>query len=185
VLQQEQLQIDSLAGTHTKSVHNYYEVVSGEGKELEVQKNGTDTDGNINIKTEQSFNVYCGDGGALTKLDENGDVVWTYGASYDVVDTAVDSNGYVYYSTADGENVVKLDPEGNKVWEFTGRTGAVWNVDVDANGYVYSALYDDTVRKISPEGNEVWYLSYADSGFYSVAVDVDRYVYAGTGGLVW
>jgi len=126
----------------------------------------------------------------VTKLDPNGNQIWSYNASLGVDDTAigvaVDSQDNIIVvgqagNTDEDWNVTKLDSDGNQLWSYEADSGGgdvAYDVAVDSQdniivvGHVIGS--DWNVTKLDSDGNQLW--SYrANLGAveiaYGVAVD--------------
>lgn len=125
--------------------------------------------------------VYAGSGtpeSLVRKLGSGGELIWEFdGHTDDVLDVAVDPDGYVYTASADN-TVRKIDPDGEQVWTYTDHTDDVRSVAVDSDGYVYTTSMDETAHKITPGGDNVW--SFDDAPPTDVDVGDDGRVYLGT-----
>ena len=137
------------------------------------------------IAVDDLGNVYYGDyRNDVRKIDKNGNFIWKFDGSTDILDVAVDKNGNVYSGNSGG-SLRKIDSDGNEVWTFNGHGDRVYGVEVDdlgnvyttssvQNTYMYTEESDLSLRKIDSNGNEVWRISVGESGSYPKNLKLDK-----------
>jgi len=132
-----------------------------------------------------SYNFYCGDSeGQLTKLDSNGNHIWTETNSEgQILHIVVDSQGNIYHHTGVGSGSVikKRNSSGGLVWTYSNVSANVSNLSVNANGEVYFTIGND-LTKLNSDGTEAWTEEdwVGTNAINGINVDQDGYLYAVT-----
>lgn len=136
--------------------------------------------GGGNSESVYDYNLQC--------TQYGNDILWTYTATYNISDLAVDSSGFLYCASQDGINgsptagqsvIEKIDTNGNKIWSILCSTININRLAIDKSGYIYASFgYNTTgdVQKYNSDGS--FLMSFSKSTYaMDIAVDKNGYVY--------
>ncbi len=139
----------------------------------------------VNPAVATDGTIYVG-GNALTALNPDGTVKWSYASGHTVVSPAIGDDGTIFAGKVNNSMLVAFDPDGNLLWSRSDLNGAP---TVGLNGDVYVVTESGILYALDPsDGSMQWTYATGTTGQYDregVTVDADGNLYlCNTDGLL-